>query len=312
MNSFCSRRNFGFGKQPWFAVKRALLNRFGNGHFSTRATYESRWVEIIAWLLDARGIRDLRHVDLNVALELARHLKDMVDDEEYGIKTAHSMVSAFNVAMEALRGRRDVWVSAVEHLGRRSHVRTIPPIYMDRVDVVRITSGLRERGEHAVALGVEAAREGGLRFKEWCLADFRAFLREAEASGKITIFRGTKGSHERVIPCSDRLLKIVQEAAALQGDADNLIPAGKSYVQWRSHAYNAFYTAGGRHFHNLRASYACERYECLAGAPAPVLRKAGDPIPPVAVDRRTRQTLSEELGHHRRQASNAYCGGVRK
>lgn len=42
MGNVGGNRNYGYGKQLVWAGKNALADRYGQGHFSTRATHEER------------------------------------------------------------------------------------------------------------------------------------------------------------------------------------------------------------------------------------------------------------------------------
>jgi hypothetical protein len=61
-------------------------------------------------------------------------------------------------------------------------------------------------------------------------------------------------------------------------------------------------------FHELRAAYACERYEQLTGHAAPVNGGHCYRIDR-ELDRQARQQISYELGHHRIDVVSAYIGG---
>jgi hypothetical protein len=65
---------------------------------------------------------------------------------------------------------------------------------------------------------------------------------------------------------------------------------------------------GLKGFHELRATYACERYEQLTGHAAPIngghcYRIDRD------LDQQARQQISLELGHNRIDVVSAYIGG---
>lgn len=67
---------------------------------------------------------------------------------------------------------------------------------------------------------------------------------------------------------------------------------------------------GLKGFHELRAAYACERYEQLIGFPAPV---SGGRVhqEDQAFDQQARKQISQELGHNRIDVMNACIGGRR-
>ncbi len=66
-------------------------------------------------------------------------------------------------------------------------------------------------------------------------------------------------------------------------------------------------------FHELRAAYACRRYEQITGHPAPVILKRqllsekekGE-------DEKARRIISHELGHNRIEITNSYLGSNSK
>jgi hypothetical protein len=62
-------------------------------------------------------------------------------------------------------------------------------------------------------------------------------------------------------------------------------------------------------FHDLRAAYACDRYQALTGHPAPVV--AGERAAAKGDDMAAREVLSAELGHGRVDVVSAYVGSAR-
>ncbi len=62
-------------------------------------------------------------------------------------------------------------------------------------------------------------------------------------------------------------------------------------------------------FHDLRAAYACARYETLTGHAAPVV--AGRRIADRKTDDQARQTIAQELGHGRMEVLDSYIGGTK-
>ncbi len=59
--------------------------------------------------------------------------------------------------------------------------------------------------------------------------------------------------------------------------------------------------------HDLRAAYACERYQALAGAAAPAV--GGPRVASSEADRAARDTIAQELGHGRSDVVATYIGG---
>ena len=105
---------------------------------------------------------------------------------------------------------------------------------------------------------------------------------------------------------------VLERAVRLQGDNRNLIPEGKSYAQWRDHAYHAWSQVAQDHelkgFHDLRAAYACDRYERLTGSSAPVI--SGERLVDKEIDLSAREAVSSELGHGRVDVVSAYVGSA--
>lgn len=56
-------RNFGYGKSMAWAAKNALKDRYGEGHYSTRASHEHRWNRFADFLKKECGVKDARDID---------------------------------------------------------------------------------------------------------------------------------------------------------------------------------------------------------------------------------------------------------
>lgn len=312
MGKFGGNRNFGFGKQLTFAGKNALKDRFVAGHYSTVASHSSRWNQFAQWSKD-HGVRDARDITRELIEAYGRDLKGQVIEEEMKVAYAQNMLSTVNVVLSQMRGDADVKVSPSDLVGKRSTVRTDAPIWMDRNNVQQIQNNLIARGNLITAAMGGLARDLGMRFREASLFDPRAGLREAERTGKITVSEGVKGGgNVREVPItSQRQIESLRTAANAMGSQKNMMAEGRNYKEHRNHSYNEFYAGGGRHFHDMRAAYACDRYQQLTGHLAPVLRGDGDPRPSRDLDRSARATISKELGHHRIEVVGAYIGGHR-
>ena len=70
MGKVGGNRNYGYGKQLAWAGKNALADRYGQGHFSTRATHEERWRQFVQFLA-RQGIIDARDITQGVVMEYA-------------------------------------------------------------------------------------------------------------------------------------------------------------------------------------------------------------------------------------------------
>ena len=164
-------------------------------------------------------------------------------------------------------------------------------------------------------------RELGLRSREAALLDCRKAQVQAKDSGYIDVERGTKGGRgkstitspsrvERLVPISDSAMKALETAAILQSHKDNLVlehqrlPDFLSSVRHYSGAVLKRHGLNNRH--DLRAAYACERYQQITDTAAPVI--AGKRECLKSLDRKARERISGELGHGRMSVVASYIG----
>jgi integrase len=123
----------------------------------------------------------------------------------------------------------------------------------------------------------------------------------------------TKGNVPRSIPIlnEQQRLAITEAVAVSKGRA--LIPDGQSFVPHRRYVRGLYATIGLKRTHGLRHAYAIRRFEELAGFPSPV---RGGPVKKDQSsgmrerDQIARETLSEELGHHRIEITKTYVGSA--
>lgn len=318
-------RNFGFGRQLSYAGPQALKDLFGNGHFSTVKAHSDRWQAFVQWCRseEGPGLNDARQIDREILLRYAFHLREQVDQANVGIATAQNRLSSVNRTMAALRGDQYVKIpSPSKVLGlQRSSVRSEAPQGQDRLQVKLIAQALSERGQQSrVSAIVLLARETGMRLREAILADLLRLKREARQLGKINIQDGTKGgrsgaSAPRWIPVTDQVRGALDRACeASPSGSRNLLAPDESYKDFIQTvvrpARDLLHEHGLKGFHELRAAYACERYEQLTGFLAPVnggraYREDRE------LDQRARRQISHELGHNRIDVVSAYIGGRR-
>ena len=81
MGKIGGNRNYGYGKQLAWAGKNALVDRYGEGHYSTRASHEQRW-QVFAQYMKQIGIKDTRKIDQEIIQGYANYLKTQVKNEE--------------------------------------------------------------------------------------------------------------------------------------------------------------------------------------------------------------------------------------
>jgi integrase len=184
----------------------------------------------------------------------------------------------------------------------------------------QIRDAIRMDRHVAAALMLMAAF--GLRFKEACM--FRPHQDIVECppeSGMVTYYldthRGTKGGRDRFIPivsgAQREAIRFAKSVAMRVNDSvsDPRHDLKQALRRTRYVMERLGITKRdlGVTPHGLRHQYAGERYECLSGAAPPV---AGGNEIDKALDKGTRLTVAEELGHGRAQITNAYLGKASK
>jgi integrase len=317
-------RNFGYGRQLSYAGPQALNDLFGGGHFATVKAHSDRWQAFVKWCRSEQGpgYNDARQIDRRTLFNYARYLRQQIEHGQLSIATAQNRLSSVNRTMAALRGDQYVKSpSPRQALGRqRSTIRTVSPQGQCRQQIERITQVLSDQGQYRVCAIVHLARETGMRLREAILADLPRLQREAEQLGRINIQDGTKGgrsgaSAPRWIAATDRVRATLHIAtSASPKGSRNLLSQGQSYKQFIQQvvrpARKTLRDQGIKGFHELRAAYACERYEQSTGYHAPVNGGEGC-RQNRRLDRSARQQISYELGHSRIDVVAAYIGGSR-
>lgn len=308
-------RNFGLGSRDMGTAGQFALNnsaRDGVVSFSTAATNGDRWQSFANWAKDD-GVKKMENVTPELVKEYGQELAEKVNAGEISPATAQNYVSAVNSVMNIATNNDWKSVSPTKDCGisQRSAIRADAPGALDRAAYGRAAEAVRDQvGERAGAV-VELARELGLRSKEASLIDARAALAEAQQRGAVTISDGTKGGREREVPItSEAQVQALERAAQAQGDARAVMPPGENWQSWREGGLRDArevvqeHTGGG--LHDLRAAYACERYEAMTGHAAPC---AGGEIADRDRDAAARLAVAEELGHGRIDVVAEYLGG---
>ncbi|NVZ15670.1 MULTISPECIES: integrase domain-containing protein [unclassified Pseudomonas] len=315
-------RNFGYGRQLSYAGPQALNDLFAGGHFATVKAHSDRWQAFVRWCrsVDGPGYNDARQIDRRTLQDYAAYLRLQIQQGELCIATAQNRLSSVNRTLAALRGDQDVRIASPSlALGQqRSNVRTRAPDGQDRQQVQRVIEALGEQHHERVAAIVLLARTTGMRLREAILADLPRLQREAEHLGRINIQDGTKGgrsgaSAPRWLNANEEVKVALQLARnASPPRSRNLLARGESYAAFLQQtvlpAREVLHEQALKGFHELRAAYACERYEQLTGHAAPV---NGDHCYRIDrdLDQRARQQISLELGHNRIDVVSAYIGG---
>ena len=307
-------RNFGLGSRDMGTAGQYALNnsaRDGAVSFSTAATNGDRWESFAAWAKE-EGVKKMENVTQELVKEYGHELAEKVKNGEMSASTAQNYVSAVNSVMNIATNNEWKSVSPTKDCGidQRSHVREDAPGALDREAVSRAVEAVRaEVGERAGAV-VELCRELGLRSKEASLIDARAALAEAKERGAVSVDAGTKGVEREVPITSPAQVQALERAAAAQGSDRSMVPEGQSWASWREGELRDAreivqeHTGGG--LHDLRAAYACDRYQALTGHAAPC---AGGEISDRDRDAAARLAVAEELGHGRAEVTSEYVGG---
>ncbi|PLR65347.1 integrase [Pseudomonas sp. QC2] len=315
-------RNFGYGRQLSYAGPQALKDLFGGGHYGTVKAHSDRWQAFVRWCRseDGPGFNDARQIDRQTLLDYSGHLRQQVEHGEIAIATAQNRLSSINRTLAALRGDQYVKVpSPSKALGiQRTAVRTSAPQGQDREQLEGIINALGEHHLPRATAIVQLARATGMRLREAILADLVRLKREAEQLGKINIQDGTKGGRSgafapRWIVADEYVREALNYAEHVSPEGSrNLLAPNESYRDLQlavlRPARDILHTHNLKGFHELRAAYACERYEQITQHSAPVNCGHCFQLDP-RLDREARVQISYELGHRRIDIASAYIGG---
>ncbi|KTC32835.1 integrase [Pseudomonas putida] len=315
-------RNFGYGRQLSYAGPQALKDMFGGGHYGTVRAHCDRWQAFVKWCRSEQGpgLNDARLIDREVLADYAAYLRDMVRRGDLAVSTAQNRLSSVNRTMAALRGDQYVKLpSPSKALGmRRTGVRQSVPQGKDREQVKQIVDALCRHHQLRAAAIVLLARATGMRLREAILADLPRLSREAKELGRINIQDGTKGG--RAGASAPRWISVDEHVRGALGFAKQVSPVGSRNLIAQHESYlrvlqetirparDILHAHNLKGFHELRAAYACERYEQITQHRAPI---NGDQCCHVDrnLDHEARWQISYELGHGRLDVIAAYIGG---
>lgn len=314
-------KNFGYGNHVAYAAKMALQKYYGYGHFGTVFAHVERFRLFCEWLLACYRIRDLREVTKEIFFEYALYLKLLVGEGEIGISTATNRISTVNVVLGIMREDQRVRIDKIaEALGEnRSYIRRAIPDGMDPCQVKGLHSQLIRVGFTRSAAIVLLARSTGMRLRECVLADLPRLSREAIQNKRINIQDGCKGGRSgafapRWISVTEDMLFALEYARTVSpADSKCLLAPDETYTQFIRQEVNPsrllMKCYGIKGPHELRAAFACDRYQELVGVLAPVFpRPEGISYVDSDVVQSARQIVSRELGHERLDVTNAYLG----
>ena len=310
-------RNYGLGSRNMgIAGKFALNNAVKNGgvSFSTAATNGSRWRIFTVWAAK-NGVKKMEQVNQYLVKKYGCELAESVNAGTLSAATAQVYVSAINTIMSIATKKKWESISPTKDclIPQRSAIRQVSPGALDAMAYYRALKNVHEEVGARAAAVVALARELGLRSKEASLLDARTALAQAKTCRSATVIYGTKGGRVRDVPIiTPKQLLALEHAARAQGTDRSMIPSDQSWKKWRSGELRIArelvknHTAGG--LHDLRAAFACQRYEEETGCAAPV---TGGSILDKRKDMEARLVISKELGHGRPEIVSEYIGGRR-
>lgn len=306
-------RNYGLGSRDMASAGRIALAQAsskGELSFSSVDTIADRWSQFAAFA-KAEGIGRMERITPELVQEFGRGLANQVAAGKMTAAYAQNLVSSVNTVLHQVREWRSISPTKDCQIAARSNVRDTPPKGIDRASLDRALDALRNAGQERGAAVADLARELGLRSKEASLLNTVTALQQAQNRAVVTVSEGTKGGRTREVPItSPSQISALSRAAAVQGGDRNLIPAHQSWQQWREgelrDARETLQGHGIDRLHDLRAAYACDRYNQITGAVAPVM---GGQILDREKDKEARELISNELGHDRIEVVASYVGG---
>lgn len=306
-------RNYGLGSRDMASAARIALDRAaqrGELSFSSVATLTERFSQFVN-AVRAQGIGRLERISPELVQAYGQHLSTQVQRSELSPAYAQNLVSAINTVMHLVCDWSSVSPTKACGIAQRCAVRDTPPLGGDRIVLERSLEHLSGNAPLRAAAVAVLARELGLRSKEAALLNTHKALQEARNSRRVTIVDGTKGGRSRIVPVlHEQQLSALASAAALQGTDRSLIPVEQNWKQFRENTLRQgripLQQVGINGYHDLRAAYACDRYQQITGHPAPVIASG---IVDKHLDRLAREQISAELGHGRIDVISEYIGG---
>ena len=311
-------KNFGIGSRNMFSAGRMILNKRSRNGFKTQSDYTDRW-RLFCNYAKENGVKKMEGITKEFVIGYGQYLQKQLEAGVYTSASApKNYLSAVNCVLKLATNGEWQTVKPGSDCGieRRKYI----PKETKSVSETKHTQIQQEIGERVSQL-MALQRTFGLRFKESCLIDPKAALKQAEKFGFISVVAGTKGGRPRRVPC-DENGKLILEAAIKYQVGNSMIPDRKmSYAKFRSECYEQA-RLYGLAFHSERHAYAQNRYREIVNAPSPLeagwehkgrIAKLAEylGIPEAEakdIDRKARLKISIELGHSRMEISNAYLG----
>ena len=301
-----------------WAGHQALKDIYGRGHFGTVASHAQRWRQFCHWARSNHGINDACAINQTLLESYAADLLERVEDETMAVSYAQNLIVSANITLEAIRQDKTIRIeSPASYVGKRQTVRTKIPDGMDWADIDRLVVHLRQKNLHLAAVIVVLCRSFGIRLREAILANYADWQRQARERGQIDVRDGTKGGRgkevERWVPVSEHGWIAIREAVQVRNQlgGQNLLKPDETFDDLVNdgevhRARKVLQEFGIKGYHELRAAWACERYEEMSGETASVLQTGSSPGQ--GHDDPFRLALARELGHDRIDVVAAYIG----
>ncbi len=307
--------NFGYGRTLRYAVKQALIDKYGFGSYGTRKTYEGRFNKFIEHLSHF-CVDDARYVTAEHTEAFAQRIEISFQSGKMCLSYAHNMISSVNVIMEIFRRNNDLYIKASDYLDPRTYIRKKVPSMNDQ-SINEAVSILDESGYKRGSAIIRLVRHFGLRLREAVLMDLDRCWREYQKTGFVTVLEGTKGGRKcesRNIPVTPEGIKALEYARLVRPEGSkNLLSASKEIESLKDFLYSEIKIVRSIlknyeivNIREIRVYFMIEYFERTTGLPAPV------------VDQST--LLNEEMvklgwtevarvaGHNRMSVARSYVG----
>lgn len=310
-------RNYDAGSRDMFTAGKMLLKDRSPNGFKTKSDYSDRW-RLFCMYAEEQGVKKMENVTPELVIGYGRHLQAQLEAGVYSSASApKNYLSTVNCVMRLATGGQWKTVRPSKDCGidRRRYIpkesKALPEAKHQDV---------RQAVDDRLSRIMDLQRVLGLRFKESCLFDAKAALKQLDKLGFITIQAGTKGGRPRRLSCDAEMRKAIESAAEIQ-HGKSMIPKEMTYIKFRQECYGQA-NSNEISFHPERHAFAQRRYRELVNAPCPLeagwehkgrAEKLAEYLSisvteAIRIDEEARLIISMELGHSRVEISNAYLG----
>lgn len=320
-----TKPNFSLGSRD---IEKALINasleQQGGIKNNTHIARLPAIRDFSDFLKTTTRIKRLNNIEKSTVMQYGEQLQERYETGDISPVTARDYLSHINRALAQARGDESCVVGATRELG-----------FVPKTGIAQSDGSVSEEMHQRVLkkvseelqLIMRLQRHFGLRFREACLFDAQECLKSLDKHETPSIVRGTKGGQRRCLPVETRsqynlLLNVVKYQS--ENDTRTLIPDNFSFKSFQSYAWRASKAIDINYkSHGERKYFSCDFYFKRVGVRCPVQagvthgrahyqliakKLAITEQQAKAVDVRVRKELSERLGHHRIEITNAYLG----